>query len=172
MKCIWGLLTLIHHEPCGRNFFFKSKSYFLPQECEVHPESGLLSALVTVCDLDDYLLLSVPTSSALKHDVLSILKLQAKQNSPNHSASKNEKSPLKIGNCFLLGVKTNKKAPTISKVPRVAMNCWPHSIRSAKSLPKPPTKKNQELTCATNRLALEMFPHPREGASITLGACP
>lgn len=73
----------------------------------------------------NYLFFLLPIASALKEDVLLILKTKMKQTPKLSNLPKQKKKMclLKRGNYFLLGVKTNKKAPNIPKVLGVAMNC-------------------------------------------------
>lgn len=158
---VWGFLTLIHHlaRVLIQEWFPASGwgpsrgSGFYPLLCScLAVPSGLI-----------YLFFLLRVSSALKDDVLLILKTKMKQN-PHLSnlpkqKKKKKKCLLKRGNYFLWGVKTNKKAPNIPRVLGVAVNRWPHFVRLANISPSPPSKQNVELVPWNSRASHRIERH-------------
>lgn len=144
MKSMFGPINT--HSSCaiGKNFYPRVISCLWMRPVQgggLHPL--LCSCLALWPGLISMSFLS-PLSSALKDNVHLILKAKTKQNPKSTNLPKQKKKwLLKRGNCFLLGVKTNKKAPNISKGLEVAMNRWPHSARLANNLPKPAIQAKQ-----------------------------
>lgn len=96
-----------------------------------------------------------------------------KQNpKPSNLSKQKKKCLLKRGNYFLLGVKTNKKAPNIPKVLELPWTADPIPLGWQTVSPSPPSKQNVELDwclgTALPRITPEMFPYPPEGARAAL----
>lgn len=139
MKSMFGPINTHSSWAIGKNFYPQVTSCLGMRPVQgsgLHPL--LCSCLALWCGLISMSFL-LPLSSAFKDNVYLILKAKTKQTPKPTNLPKQKKKIclLRRGNCFLLGVKTNKKAPNISKGPGVAMNRWPHSARLANSLPKP-----------------------------------